>query len=109
MLYRNYAYLRDGQAVGFQDPKLILKLTEKLMEALYCPDDEPRRKKTDDVPKKWSCTHCHGDFHDGGSAQCDLKEESTKITRTMAKKIDWRLANGETHKSAIIQETRDAG
>jgi hypothetical protein len=26
MLYRNYAYLRDGQAVGFQDSKLVSKL-----------------------------------------------------------------------------------
>jgi hypothetical protein len=29
MLFRNYVYLRDAQAVGFQDPKMILKLTEK--------------------------------------------------------------------------------
>jgi hypothetical protein len=79
------------------------------MEALYCPDDEPWRKKTDNVPKKWSCSHCHGDFHDGRSAQCDLKEESTRIAHTMAKQIDRRLANGETKKSGIIQETRNAG
>jgi hypothetical protein len=110
MIYRNYAYLRDGQvAVGFQDSKLVAKLKEKIMEALYCPDDEPRRKKNDDVPKKWNCTHCHGDFHEGRSAQCDLKDESTKIARAMVKKIDRRSASGDTNKSTIIQETRDAG
>jgi ribosomal protein L37AE/L43A len=109
MLYRKYAYLRDGQAVGFQDSKLVSKLMEKLMDAMYCPNGETKKKKAEEVPKRWSCTHCHEDFHDGGSAQCDLKDENTRVARTMAKKIDRRLANGETDKAAILQEIRTAG
>jgi hypothetical protein len=35
------------------------------------------KKDSTDI-KKWTCTHCHGDFHAGGSAKCDLKDEDTK-------------------------------
>jgi hypothetical protein len=73
MLYKNYTYLRDGQSTGFQDMKLISRLTERLMARVYGnPQLGVNPVKNPIDAKKWSCTHCHGDFHDGGSATCDL-------------------------------------
>jgi hypothetical protein len=109
MLYKNYTYLRDGQSSGFQDIKLMSHLTERLMARVY--GNFPlggNANKNPSETKKWSCTYCHGEFHDGGSAKCDLKDYKTKKARAMAKKIDKLIAAGDTDKVKAIQEVIDA-
>jgi hypothetical protein len=111
LLCQNYMYLRDGQACGYQDLKLSNKLTEKLMNSVFILSAvavTPGAKKDANEPKKWLCTHCHGDFHTGGSAKCDLKDEDTKTARKLARKIDLRLAAGETDKTKVVKEVREA-
>jgi hypothetical protein len=81
LLCRNYTYLRDGQACGFQDLKLNTKLTERLMETVYGLPSTRSGKKSQREPRKWACTHCHGDFHERGSAKCDLKDLDMKSAR----------------------------
>jgi hypothetical protein len=108
MFYRSYTYLRDGQATGFQYMKLMSTLTEALMSEVYGSPNYPTKIKAAD-PKKFSCTHCHGDFHDGGSTKCDLKDIDTKPARVMARKIDKRITAGETDKAKIIKEVIEAG
>jgi hypothetical protein len=111
LLCRNYMYLRDGQSCGFQDQKLLSKLTEKLMDHVYRlegPNPANRTSPESKEPRKWSCTHCHGEFHEGGSTKCDLKDENTRVARLMAKKIDARLASGDTDKTKVIKEVREA-
>jgi hypothetical protein len=109
MLCRIYTYLRDGQVCSYQDPKLLSKLTCKLMAHIY---QSEHGTKGDPKPatdaKKWGCTQSNGEFHDGGSAKCDLKEESNKVARLMAKKIDVRLAAGETNTAKVTKEVREA-
>jgi uncharacterized CHY-type Zn-finger protein len=87
--------------------KLMSTLTEALVPEVYgIPKDSIKIKATD--PKKYSCTHCHGDFHDGGSSKCDLKDIETKPARVMARKIDKRITAGETDKAKIIKEVMEA-
>jgi hypothetical protein len=107
MFYHNYTYLRDGQATGFQAIKLMSKLTDALMMEVYDPAKGAASKTLE--AKKWSCTHCQGDFHDGGLSKCDLKDIETKKARNMAKKIDKRIAGGETDKVLVIKEVMEAG
>jgi hypothetical protein len=65
LLCQNYTYLRHGQACGYQDLKLNTKLTEQLMETEYGLPSTQSGKTPQKEPKKWACTHCHGDFHEG--------------------------------------------
>jgi hypothetical protein len=108
LLCRNYTYLRDGQSSSFQDTKLLSKLTEQLMEHIFRP--EGSAKKIADVKAKYKCTHYHGNFHDGGSTGCDLKDLTTKVARAMAKKIDTkRIAAGETDRAKVIADVKEEG
>jgi hypothetical protein len=104
MLYRNYTYVRDARRNGFQDIKLLSKLTENLQAHVFAQEREldGKKKQSADDKKKWACTHCHGDFHEGGSAMCSLKEQSTKTARSMARKIDKRVMDGETDMANIL-------
>jgi hypothetical protein len=106
MLYRNYTFLRDARASGFQSLKLLGKLTDNLEEQIFAAHDSETKAKE---PKKWSCTHCHGSFHEGGSAKCVLKDDSTKVARTLAKRIDKRAAADDADLAKIITEVRAEG
>jgi hypothetical protein len=110
LLCRNYTYLRDRQACGFQDFKLMSKLTENLMDSVFInPASNKTPPKDTSKPKRWSCTHCHGDFHTGGSAKCPLEDDETKDARAMAKKIEKRLAGtSDADKDKVISEVREA-
>jgi polygalacturonase len=109
MLYKNYTYLRDGQSTGFQDIKLMSHLTERLMAHVYGNSQlGGNTNKNPSEIKKWAYTHCRGEFHDGGSAKCVLKEYETKKARAMAKQIDKLIAAGATDKTKAIQEVIDA-
>jgi hypothetical protein len=107
MFYHNYTYLRDGQATGFQDIKLMSKRTDTLMTEVYGPSKGAASKTLEAT--KWSCTHCHGELHDGGSSRCDLKDIETKKARYISKKIDKRITGGETDKVLVIKEVMEAG
>jgi hypothetical protein len=102
LLYRNYVFLQDLRASNFQDTGLTMKLTESMMDLML--------EKTDRVPDegktRHKCTHCHGEFHVGGSAQCPLKEMKTKTARTAAADIDAKIKSGETQTDAMIEEVR---
>jgi hypothetical protein len=91
--------------------KLSNKLTEKLMNSVFIVSAVavvPGAKKDLNEPKRWSYTHCHGEFATGGSAKCDLKDEDTKTARRLARKIDLRLTSGETNKTKVVKEVREA-
>ena len=99
LLYRNYTYLRDARASNFQDLAIVTKIMEHNLDDVIAPESDKDKKL-----KKWDCTHCHGKFHTGGSAKCDLMDLATKTARTLAKIIDKRLAEGETDKAKVVAE-----
>jgi hypothetical protein len=89
----------------------MAKLTENLMDSVFTQPNTTKQQASKDLTvevKKWGCTHCHGDFHTGGSAKCPLKDDETKVARLMAKKINKRISSGETDKDKIITEVHDA-
>jgi hypothetical protein len=100
MLLRNYVYLRNARAVNFQSLSIVTKLTE---QALF-PNSFMAGDKEKKNPKKWDCTHCHGKFHTGGSAKCDLADYTTKTARTLAKTIDTRMTEAGAEKDKVIAD-----
>jgi hypothetical protein len=79
------------------------------MDAVFKQQEMPRIPKPSMTElQKFSCTHCCGDFHEGGSAKCDLKDLPTKAARLAAKRIDARISAGETDKAKVIKEATEA-
>jgi hypothetical protein len=96
MIFQNYIYLRDARSSGYQNTKLLAKLTEELQDAVFTDDTSPPPKTEASKGKTdWACSHCHGDFHDGGHEHCDLAAYKTKEARRMAKDVARRLKAGE--------------
>jgi hypothetical protein len=98
MLLRNYVYLRNARAVNFQSLSIVAKLTEQSL----APDSTAAVDKEKKNPKKWDCTHCHGKFHTGGSAKCDLADYPTKTARAMAKTIDTQMNEAGADKDKVV-------
>jgi hypothetical protein len=101
MLLRNYVYLRNARAVNFQSLAIVSKLTE---QSLVLPDISMGGDKDKKSPKKWDCTHCHGKFHTGGSAKCDLAEYATRVARVFAKTIDARMTEAGADKDKVVAD-----
>jgi hypothetical protein len=99
-----YVYLRDSHSKGFQDAKLLGAMTVKLQEAVFNASKvAPVAKPL----KEWSCNHCHGEFHPGGSAQCPLSGVKTKRARQLSKDITRRLKDDTEAVATVLQEEKE--
>ena len=103
MIFQNYIYLRDASSSGYQNTKLLAKLTEELQDAVFTDDTgTPSKPETGKTKTEWACSHCHGNFHEGGHEHCDLVAFKTKEARKMAKEVDRRLKTGEADTVAKV-------
>jgi hypothetical protein len=109
MIFQNYIYLRDARSSGYQNTKLLAKLTEELQDAVFPNDTGISHKPEPGKGKEWACSHCHGEFHDGGHEHCDLAAFKTKEAPRLAKDVARRLKAGEADAVAkVIAEAKVA-
>jgi hypothetical protein len=109
MIFQNYIYLRDARFSGYQNTKLLAKLTEELQDAVFTDDTGILPQPEPGKGKVWACSHCHGEFHDGGHEHCDLAAFKTKEARRLAKDVARRLKAGEADAVAkVVAEAKVA-
>jgi hypothetical protein len=104
MIFQNYIYLRDAKESGYQSTKLPAKLTEELQNAVFTEvsNKGPTKAGGPGKPKEWACSHCHGNFHTGGSEHCDLAAFKAQDARRMAKEVARRLKTGKADTVANV-------
>jgi hypothetical protein len=112
MILQNYIYLRDARSSGYQNTKLLAKLTEELQDAVFTDDTVVPSKQAGPGGKtktEFACSHCHGDHHTGGPEHCDLAAFKTKEARRLAKEVARRLKAGEADAATkVIAEAKAA-